>query len=209
MKHLLLLLVFMSPLTYAQWEYELIEETCKLDSTDYSECLHLIRINEGLYSLRQLPYLLNWLEAEIVLKEWEEAQNIATRSSWILGRNDPNIGLWRELQEHLIFYPVTDCFEREGEHYNKQNPRCIELRYYIADSFIMALDIQQRIYRLTGSDEDRKGVAALSGAIASIVYGIDGPETIVTREFSTERNMTIQTKYQYRRYLSIQADAEQ
>jgi len=208
MKKLLLLLAFMPIAVEAQWEYELIEEACK-PSTDYTECIYLIKINEGLYSLRQFKYLLAMHELEMAQRAWEEAQNLAIRSSWLLSKNEAGISLWRELQEHLIFYPDTDCFERgEGGDYIKQQPQCIELRYFIADSSIEALAIAERIYALTGSEADRLSVVELAGACAALVYGVDGPEFIVTREYTMEPNRSIRAKYRYKRYLAIQDEAE-
>ena len=218
-------LIFLIPnMVYAQWDFgqieiltdeanELIREDRYIEAFDlYRQIDYLIRINEGLYSIKRLPYLLDLMEWNKQLRDWEEVSDKGGLIRWLLGRNEPNVENFRKLLVKLIDMPVDrDCMEKEGWIYNNNTLECVELRLFLADSYISAVEVQQSIVGMSETSEEWLLLSQIAEATAEIVYGVDGPPIIYVETFEgleSRPNPEISPKYMPDRYLSIANDAK-
>jgi hypothetical protein len=167
----------------------------------YEEILYLIRIEKGLYSTDQVPYLLEYMEWRRAVGDWGKVLDTGNRILWLLGRNENQLDNYRRLVMMHIHVPDDiSCLERHTDtgSFIKSASRCEALRYFIADSFISATEIQQKVLLLTGLPADREALKTLAQTTAKLVYWVDGPPILLEirgNEFSRTDNPEIRRRY--------------
>lgn len=213
MKWLLLLIILVIPsISYSQWRYEDIERLQGEDASS-SDIIYAIKINEGLYSLSQFPYIMKDLDLSIEDKDWETSLDLIDWATWLLAKNTIRIEMWRSFTNKLLVTPTPPkCWVIEGLYYSTNTYECSSNRKFIADSYIIALDLQQQMYKHTGLRQDLESVAMLAGILELTVYGVDGQPYILTRDYGglqQVENLTIGEDYLPYRYRIIARKANQ
>ena len=212
MKWLLLLIILVIPsISYSQWRYEDIERL-QGEAASSSDIIYAIKINEGLYSLSQFPYIMKDLDISIGDKDWETSLDLIDWATWLLAKNTIRIEMWRSFTNKLLVTPTpAKCWVIEGLYYSTNTYECTSNRKFIADSYIIALDLQQQMYKHTGLKQDLESVALLAGILELRVYGVDGRPYIITRQYGGIQqvdNLSIRADYLPYRYRIIQKKAD-
>ena len=212
MKWLILLIILATPTTaYSQWRFADIERLQGEDASS-NEIIYAIKINEGLYSLSQFPYIMKDLDISIGEKDWETSLDLIDWATWLLAKNAIRVEIWRSFTNKLLVTPTpAKCWVIEGLYYNNGTYECTSNRKFIADSYIIALDLQQQMYVHTGLRQDLESVALLAGILELRVYGVDGKPYIIIRQYGGIEqvdNLSIRADYRPNRYRIIQRDAE-
>ena len=212
MKWLILLIILAAPTTaYSQWNFADIERL-QGEGASSNEIIYAIKINEGLYSLSQFPYIMKDLDISINEKDWENSLDLIDWAVWLLAKNAIRVEMWRSFTNKLLVTPTpAKCWVIEGLYYSTNTYECTSNRKFIADSYIIALNLQQQMYRHTGLRQDLENVAMLAGILELRVYGVDGQPYIITRQYGGIQqvdNLTIREDYLPYRYRIIQRDAE-
>ena len=176
----------------------------------YPDITHAIRIQEGLYSLRQLDYLLELMDFQFSNGEWEGLENVGNQARWLLTKSPDLEGLQKLVIRLVITPDSPGCFEKSGNVYTNWTISCASLRICIANRHISALELSQRVYALTKDRNHRNLVGLIAGKTAWIVRGLE-PEYIIELTesgFEQRENFNIKPKYRYQSYLEIQREAE-
>ena len=213
MKWLLLLIILVIPsISYSQWRYDDIERL-QGEGASSSDIIYAIKINEGLYSLSQFPYIMKDLDVSIEDKDWETSLDLIDWATWLLAKNTIRVEMWRSFTNKLLVTPTPPkCWEIEGLYYSTNTYECTSNRKFIADSYIIALDLQQQMYKHTGLRQDLESVAMLAGILELTVYGVDGQTYVLTRDYGglqQVENLTIREDYLPYRYRIIARKANQ
>jgi hypothetical protein len=170
-----------------------------------NDITHQQRIDYGLYTVLQIPHLLTLHQRLRGVERFDDSLDRANQVRWILSKNDFNPDAYRVLILNMVYMP-EECMNREGNRYTQQSLRCVELRYYVADSFIMATQLQQMVAEYTGQEDDWRSLEKLAEVTASIVIGVDGPPIILKIEGDAiiqVENDEIQIKYRHRTWWSV------
>ena len=175
----LLLTLYCSPVS-AQYTHQEAEALCaeEFSEAQVLNCTHAQRISYGLFTDRQLKPLTRLHSSYRAAGAWQEASNLTHQMKEIVKR-----GGWRELEAliTLLLWTPEDktCFERDDWQYTEWRSGCPELRYYVADCYIMATRIAEAI-------EDHATAAILAERTAEITLGIEGePIYLFTGEYNT------------------------
>ena len=177
----------------------------------YRQIDYRISIHHGLYSLERLPYLLDIMEWNKQLRSWEEASDKRSLIKWLLGKNEPNVENSNKLLYRLLDMPIDpECLMKEDWLYTNGRIECVEMRHFLADSYISAVEVQQEIVEIEENVENWLLLSKIAHKTAEIVYGVDGPPIIYIDSIEGIRpinNPDIHPKYTPYRYLSIARDA--
>jgi len=180
----------------------------------YEEILYLIRIEKGLYSTDQIPYLLEYMEWCKIIGDWDKAIDTGNRIRWLLGRNENQLDNYRRLMLLHIHIPEDiTCMERHSDtgRFIKSAGRCGAFRYFMADTFISATEIQQKVLSRTGHPEDREALKNLAQITAQMVHWVDGPPILLEirgDEFYRIDNPEIRQRYRPETWLKIAEEAK-
>ncbi len=210
MKYLLLLLI--PNIVYGQ--FEILEDDVSIeDMTPESvdERTHRQRINYGLNTLLQLPYLLELIESQREIGEYDESAKRSDQARWLLSKNEFNADLYRMLILKQIWMPEY-CVKREHGEYTEKSLFCEDLRYYVADRFIMATELQEIVAERTGARTDWEAVIKLAEITENFVVGVDGPDILLQirdGEFYQEENPDILQRYRHQTWRNVQRRAEE
>jgi len=216
------LLIFLAYPANGQYNYSEIEEI----ESEYSryrlsgdfesasalvpDITHRIRISFGLYSDLQLPYLLEDLKHKRSIGDLDGSLDRAYQTRFIVGKHD-DLDNIRRLILALIWLPDNkECLERIGWR-PKKDGECIPLRRYIADSLILATQLQIGVAKQSGERDDYEALQGLANATAFHVLGIDGPEYIIEVTEETiyqSRNPKIRPRYNFETWEDVANDAE-
>ena len=178
----------------------------------YPDITHAIRVNEGLYSPRQMDYLLGLIDWHQANDDFETATDIQAQARWLLSRQpDIKPDIVAALILKLVAMPQDlKCFAKSDNMYRNGLKRCILQRMAVADAHIYALELQQQLYALTKSRKDRILVGLIAGKTAWLVRGLF-PETILEISpdgYRSRTNYDMNPKYNYETYLEIQGEAD-
>ena len=180
----------------------------------FEEILFLIRIEKGLYSIDQVPYLLEYMRWNKIIGDWEKTLNLGQRTSWLLNRNENQIDNYRRLLlEHLHVPEDDSCLDRDEDTGNfiRSANKCSALRFFMANTFIAATIIQQRVVHITNNEMDWESLKNLAEITAYLVYGVDGTPILIEireNEYSMTKNPTIRERYRPDTWLRIAEEAD-
>lgn len=219
MKYLLILLIIPT-LVQAQYEFDRIEGLVTAseqlikngDLTDgydlLREVIFVIKINHGLYSPLQVPHLLTLVNRYKSLGDWKNLLDATANAEWVLQRNPPDIETYRELILALLYKPEDrTCLEMEGQVHTNQRQECVEFRYFLADSYIQATELQVKIAEHTNDKKDWLVASELAFLTAETVYGVDGPEIkwdVTETDVIQEVNLRVRSRYKKQHWTSVQ-----
>ena len=182
---------------YAQYTISEMEKVCSEDFNPEQviECTYTQRVNLGIHTLKQIPYLVElhlWYRDRA---EWDDASNITHQMRWLITKN--NYRGINDLVETLTWIPDDHtCFEKDGWRYVKWSDGCEDLRYYVVDCFILATGIAEVM-------EKWEAVQFLAMATSQLSLGVTGESLyIVNREYKYELNMSIPNQYRSDLWLS-------
>jgi len=180
----------------------------------YEEILFLIRVEKGLYSTDQVPYLLEHMQWSKRIGDWDQAMDTGNRLRWLLGRNENQIDNYRRLLLVHIHIPEDmTCIERHSDsgRFIKSASRCEAFRYFMADTYISATEIQQKVATQSNNTEDWEALENLAGLTAEMVFWVDGPPVILEirgNEFYRTANPEIRQRYQPATWLRLAKTVE-
>lgn len=180
----------------------------------YEEILYLIRIEKGLYSTDQVPYLLEHMEWSKRIGDWDKVIDTGNRIRWILERNENQLNNYRRLMLSHIHTPEDAiCMERhDNGRFVKSEGRCEAFRYFVADTFIAATEIQQKVANQTIHEQDWAALGNLAQITAQMVHCVDGPPILLVEvrdnEFYRTENPEIRQRYRPATWLRIAKTAE-
>jgi len=212
--------------TQSQWNYSQVEDL-KVEAVNliengqpqkgyslFEEILFLIRVERGLYSTDQVPYLLEYMRWNKIVEEWQEVLDIGQRINWVLGRNENQIENYRRLLIEYLYYPKdSECLARSATtgKFLKKRRGCSEFRYFIADMFIGGTRLLNKIAQETQQPMDWESLKNLAIITSQLVYEVDGEAMIIeTRreEISQTKNPTIRERYRPDTWIRIADEAE-
>jgi hypothetical protein len=225
---LIILICFSIPKVYAQDPYDFSEvnilqtEAQRLIENQqptagyalFEQILFLIRVEKGLYSVEQVPYLLEYMAWNKEIGAWEKTLSIGERTSWLLGRNEHQIDNYRRLLLEHIYVPEDDSCLRKDRYglWIRGARLCNDLRFFMADTYIAATELQQIVVQITNNEMDWESLKYLALATAQMVFGVDGsPIMIEIRDGTLERidNTVIRERYRPDTWLRIAKDADE
>jgi hypothetical protein len=196
-----------------QWDYSRVEgmhieaqaliEEGQIEAglETYEDILFLIRVEKGVYSTEQLPYLLETMEWRKVTEEWDSVLATGKRVRWLLGRNENQAANYRLLLLAHVYDPAdTSCLSRDPStgSFIKSASDCSVFRYFMADTFIAATEIQQKLLCETGLPRDVEALRSLAVITSRLVRGVDGPPTLIKMHDNALElvdNLTIRERY--------------
>ena len=179
----------------------------------FEQILFLIRVEKGLYSIDQVPYLLEYMRWNKIIGDWEETLNLGQRTSWLLNRNENQIDNYRRLLlEHLHVPEDNSCLDRDEDTGNfiRGANLCSELRFFMADTYIAATIIQQKVVTLTNTKLDWESLRNLALATAQMVFGVDGDPVVIEitgGQYIQTENMGIRQRYKPDTWLRVARNA--
>ena len=177
----------------------------------YGDMIHLYKVNEGLYTT-------STIDLAISLRQWaedagdlQEAYDWGAYLSFIAIKNDEAY-VYLAVIEALLFDVESECFERHPDsliRWWKNNPGCVELRYYRADSWIRATELQELAVEVAeNKTEALELLYTLAGITATVVYRVDAGEPTFRRngDYIEQVEQLEQPKYVSKRYYSLQRE---
>ena len=196
MRLLVFIILLVSPTASAEWDQNWINE-----AVDPEEIIHRIRVVEGLYSQTQIQILYDLKALANISTDYEEVIRTNERIRWILDRNPFNEDNYRRLiEDYTYVISDTSCLERSDRYnYISHNSQCTGFRYFLADSYIGAIKMTEKLANETGLDSDWEEVVRLADFLIWILPDVDGKFLIVERSYGTlqmVKNNNI--KHQYR-----------
>jgi len=216
-------LLLVSNLANAQWELSKIEtlsdEANRFKAQGlfesaydlYPEIMFQIRIHEGLFSVRQLPMLMEMSAWHVRKGDFDQADNLLNRAEFYVGKNPDPIEGYRKLVVQRLYLPDEQSrFEREEDGFLNSSKSCDSLKYFRADSFIAATEIMIKAVKI--SDNRRSDLVVLAelaeftafcvydmyGA-ANTNYSYDSQSSIV---YKIEKNV-LQEKYRFQKWSMV------
>ena len=174
----------------------------------YPAIMYEMRIFEGLYTLSQLPLLIEKATWHIDQREFREADGLLTRAEFYVGKNPNPLKNYRKLVLQRFYLPEEKkCFEREDDIYLNGSKDCKKERYFRADSFIAATRMMEKVVKISDNrKQDLISLAYIARITAFCVYGVDGPTLnyrISDNEVSVEENFTIRNRYLPTRWSNV------
>lgn len=214
-------LLLVSNLTYSQWDFSRIEtltdEVNRLKGRGlytnafalYPTIMHQMRIHEGIFTLSQLPLLMEMATWHMDKHEFRAADGLLTRAEFYVGKNPNPLNNYRKLVLHRIYQPDEQkCFEREADMYLNPSKDCQIKRYFMADSLIAATKLMQKVVEISDQlKNDLIVLANLASYTAYCVYGVDGPNTTIKiqgNNIRTTDNYAIRERYRHQKWSRIQ-----
>lgn len=219
-------LFLFSTVVTAQWsEEELVDLVSKTERyfengndqaayDNYEPVLHLLRINFGLYTNKQMPWLIELIGWNKAQYNFDQANDLARRTNWLIQRTSGNK---LQFYRHLLYSQVTligeeKCFKRDEYLYISSSTQCNDQRMYRADSMTLAVKIQQHIIELATIDQkmELEILVKLAYYTADLVFALEGAQQIVTindRVYINQNSMPQQ--YYFKTYQKIAREAEQ
>ena len=178
----------------------------------FEQILFLIRVEKGLYSIEQVPYLLEYMRWNKIIGEWEETLDIGQRTSWILNRNENQLDNYRRLLLAHIYVPEdASCLRKDSRGlFFRSSHICTELRFFMADTYIAATIIQQKVVKITNNELDWNSLRNLALATAQMVFGVDGTPVLIEisgGQYIQSENLSIRQRYKPDTWLKIARNA--
>ena len=176
----------------------------------FEQILFLTRVNEGLYSTSAINLAFELRKYAERKRDFDEAYKWSGYVDFIVTRNgDSNSEMYRDLIKNHLYNPEDQtCFEREGVSFSNDTMDCRVERYYLADSWIKAVELQQgQVAKAIDEASELLILHDLASKAVQAVYGVDGQEM---KWDGREQRMVegdTRQKYQFRRYLRIQREA--
>ena len=218
---MLCVLFVVSNIANAQWNFNRVEtltdEANRLKEQGlyisafelYPTIMYQMRIFEGLYTLSQLPLLIEKAAWHVKQREFREADDLLIRAEFYVGKNSNPLENYRKLVLQRFYVPEKNkCFEREDDRYLNTAKDCEGERYFRADSFIAATKMMEKVVEISDNrKQDLISLANIAGFTAFYVYGVDGPAlSYINREneFLIEENFTIRSQYRPRIWSGVQ-----
>lgn len=202
----LIVFLFMPTMLWAQWDYKWIDE-----AVDPEQIIHRIRVVEGLYSRNQLSYLFDLRD---LTDDYDEILRTNSRIRWILSKNKFNEDNYRRLSNDYIFM-ISDvsCLERvDPFNYSSHSVDCSEYRYFLADSYIGAIETRYILAKAMDLKQDWVEIIKLVDFLSWILPDIDGSFYIVQSSYdriSMVENPSIRHKYRPSKYRWIKKIAQE
>ena len=216
-----LLLLLVPSLANAQWDYNSIEtlsdEADRLKKQGlfasaydlYPQIIYQMRIYEGLFSVNQLPLLMEMAAWHERRSELDEADSLLDRAEFYVGKNPDPEKNYRRLVLQRIYLPEEQrCFERIQDRFLNPSEDCEKQRYYRADAFIAATNLMIKIVEI--SDHRKSDLITLAGLAkftAFCVYGVDGPSfTFRSKDnmLYMAENTHVRERYRYKKWEHVQ-----
>lgn len=175
------------PLIILQWSVADMEVLCTAPETpkEIMACNASRRINLGIFSIEQLPSLIQLHTLYRDSEAFSEAVDVGYRMTWLIGKNAYSGS--QEALDTLTWMPEGglkhDCFQKEGWQYQDWSGYCASLRYFIADSYIQAFDLTEQ-----------SGQYLQASDIATVLsYMVDGirNEPLYKVEYTEDRITTV------------------
>lgn len=196
MRLVVVLLLMFAPTATADWDQAWINEAENIEET-----IHRIRVVEGLYSQTTLPFLFDLKALATVSDNYDEILRSGARIRIVFDRNPFNEDNYRRLaKEYTYVLSDLSCIERsDWSHYINQKAECGDFRHFIADSYMQAIRMTERLAQESGLKEDWEEVVRLADFLIWILPGVDGPLRVVERRNGTlEMIDNPDTRQQYR-----------
>lgn len=214
-------LLLVSNLAYAQWDFNRIEtltdEANRLKEQGsfvsaydlYPEIMFQMRIYEGLFSINQLPLLIEMAEWHVRQDEFKEADDLLNRAEFYVSKNPNPLGNYRRLVVQRFYLPDDQtCFKREEDIYLNPSKGCETVRYFRADSSIAATGLMQKVVAISDNRKaDLVILAQVAEFTAYCVYGVDGRSTIIESQENisyTVNNTLVRERYRFQKWSGIQ-----
>ena len=218
---MLCVLLVVSTFSNAQWNVNRVEaladEAIRLKEHGlytsafelYPTIMYQMRIIEGLYTLSQLPLLLEKAAWHVEQREFREADGLLTRAEFYVGKNPNPLENYRNLVLQRFYLPEENqCFKREVDRYLNATKDCEGERYFRADSFIAATRLMEKVVEISDNrKQDLISLANIAGITAFCVYGVDGPAlsySIRDNEVRVEENIKVREKYRPQKWSGVQ-----
>lgn len=216
-------LLLVPKLAQAQWDYHSIEslsdEANQLKEQGmyasayelYPQIMHQMRIHEGLYSINQVPMLIELAGWHVERSEHQEVGTLLDRAEFYVSKTEDPSSHYKELVAQRLYLPdEQQCFKREEEGFANTSQSCRDFRSFRADAFIAATEIMVKVAEI--SDDriaDLTALAKLAEYTAICVFetyemaaqrsrtsAFNSPSSVV---YSTEPVIT-QEKYQFKKW---------
>jgi hypothetical protein len=147
-----------------------------------------------------------------IIGDWEETLNLGQRTSWLLNRNDNQLDNYRRLLlEHIYVPEDASCLRKDSRGlFFRSASICTELRFFMADTYIAATIIQQKVVTLTNNVLDWNSLRNLALATAQMVFGVDGIPILIEirdNQYIQSENMGIRQRYRPDTWLRIARNA--
>lgn len=177
----------------------------------YRDMIHLYKVNEGLYTTSTIDLasrLRQWAED---VGDYQTAYDWGAYLSFIATKND-EAHVYLAVIEALLFDVESECFDRHPDNivrWWKNKPGCVELRYYRADSWIRATELQELAVEVAeNKTEALELLYTLAGITATVVYRVDAGEPTFRRngDYVEQVEQLEQPKYVSKRYYSLQRE---
>ena len=218
---MLCVLFVVSNIANAQWNFNRVEtltdEANRLKEQGlyisafelYPTIMYQMRIFEGLYTLSQLPLLIEKAAWHVKQREFREADDLLIRAEFYVGKNSNPLENYRKLVLQRFYVPEKNkCFEREDDRYLNAAKDCEGERYFRADSFIAATKMMEKVVGISDNrKQDLISLANIAGITAFCVYGVDGPALsygIRDNEVRVEENIKVRNKYRPQKWYGVQ-----
>lgn len=223
----LFIIIEHSQLVYGQYDFaeierlegvylNFLEQGAFSEASEVAERLtHAIRIHEGLYSPRQLPYLLQEQENKRLLGDLEDALDKAMQVFWLVSRSENIDDRRRAILANINSYEENECTERhEGGRPKKDSLDCQEERKHLAELFILATKLQEGIARELDSEDEWETLNKMAIATSNVVLWVDGPPTILELEadengyaFTELQNIQIRERFRHQKWEALAREA--
>lgn len=216
-----------SNLVQAQWDYSLIEtlgdEANQLKEQGlyasayelYGDIMYQMRIHEGLYSLRQVPMLIEMANWHVQRSENEEVDTLLDRAEFYVSKAENPLNYYKNLVAQRLYLPdEQQCYLREEEGFANSSQLCNSHRSFRADAFIAATEIMVKVVEISDNRvSDLAALAKLAGYTAICVFEAydnmargSGGTVLASQDsltFTTE-HIGMMEKYQYKKWESLQ-----
>jgi len=212
--------------TQSQWNYSQVEDL-RVEAVNliengqplkgyslFEEIIFLIRVERGLYSIDQVPYLLEYMRWNKIIEEWQEVLDIGQRITWLLGRNENQVENYRRLLIEYLYYPKdSECLARTTTtgKFLKNRGGCAEFRYFVADMFIGGTRLLYKIAQESQQPMDWGSLKTLAEITSRLVYEVDGEAMILSinrDELSQIKNPNIRERYRPETWIRMADEAE-
>ena len=197
MKLILFVFLLVAPTVSADWDQKWVDE-----AIDPEQIIHRIRVVEGLYSRNQLPYLFDLRD---LTEDYDEILRTNQRIRWILSKNEFNEDNYRRLsRDYTFMISNLSCLERSDPfNYYSHSVDCNEYRYFLADSYIGAIETRYILAKAMNLKQDWEEVIKLVDFLSWILPDIDGSFYVIQTSYdglSMVENPNIKHKYRPSKY---------
>ena len=216
-------LLLVSNLANAQWVQSKIEtltdEANRLKDQGffesayqlYPEIMFQMRVHEGLFSVKQLPMLMEMSAWHVRRGDFEQADDLLDRAEFYVDKNSDPIEGYRKLVVQRLYLPDEQrCFEKEEDGFINSSMACDSLRYFRADSFIAATEIMIKAVKISNDRKsDLVALAGLAEFTAFCVYDMYEAEN-TKFEYNAQADLVyksdetiLQEKYKYKKWTNV------